>query len=63
MEKENKGNDHQQKNLLIVEEISLVGTLGNVSRTVWRIYILMIGCKGLNKLSLSAPKEVLEKIM
>ena len=23
----------------------------------------MIGCKGLNKLSLSAPKEVLEKIM
>ena len=43
--------------------MSLVGTLGNVSRTVWRIYILMIGCKGLNKLSLSAPKEVLEKIM
>ena len=27
---ENKGNDHQQKKLLIVQQILLVNTLGNV---------------------------------
>ena len=44
---ENKGNNHQLKRLLIVKQILLVNTLGNVWRTVWRIYILMLGCKGL----------------
>ena len=42
-----KGNDHQLKRLLIVKQILLVSTLGNVKRTVWRIYALMLGCKGL----------------
>ena len=34
----NKGNDHQLKKLLIFKQILLVSTLGNVKRTVWRIY-------------------------
>ena len=34
--------------LLIVELILLVSTLGNVKRTVWRICISMLGCKGLS---------------
>ena len=42
-----KGNDRQLKRLLIVKQILLVSTLGNVKRTVWRIYTLMLGCKGL----------------
>ena len=42
-----KGNDHQLKRLLIVKQILLVSTLGNEKRTVWRIYTLMLGCKGL----------------
>ena len=42
-----KGNDHQLKKLLIVKQIFLVSTLGNVE-TVWRICILMLGCKGLS---------------
>ena len=42
-----KGNDHQLKRLLIVKQILLVSTLGNVQRAVWRIYALMLGCKGL----------------
>ena len=33
--------------ILIVKQILLVSTLGNVKRTVWRIYILMLECKGL----------------
>ena len=33
--------------LLIVKQILLVSTLGNVKRTVWRICILMLGFKGL----------------
>ena len=48
-----KGNDHQLKKLLIVIQILLVSTLGNVSRTVWRICLLMLGCKGLNEPLLS----------
>ena len=44
---ENKGNDHQLKKLLIVKQILLVSTLGNVQSTVWRICILNLGCKGL----------------
>ena len=42
-----KGNDHQLKRLLIVKQILLVSTLGNLQRAVWRIYALMLGCKGL----------------
>ena len=45
---ENKINDHQLKKLLIFKQILLVSTFGNVQRTVWRICILMLGCKGLN---------------
>ena len=32
------------KNLLIIKQILLVSTLGNVQRTVWRICTLMSGC-------------------
>ena len=42
-----KENDHQLKTLLIVKQILLVSTLVNVQRSVWRICILMFGCKGL----------------
>ena len=42
-----KGSDHQLKKLLIVKQILLVSALQNVWRTVWRILMLMIGCKGL----------------
>ena len=40
------GNDHQLK-VLIVTQILPVSTLGNVERTVWRIYIQILRCKGL----------------
>ena len=33
--------------LLIVKQILLVSTMGNVKRIVWRICILILGCKGL----------------
>ena len=33
--------------LLIVQQILPFNTLGDVKRTVWRMYILMFGCKGL----------------
>ena len=49
---ENKGNDHQLKKLLIVKQILLVSTLGNVKITVWRINILILGSKELKSLSL-----------
>ena len=45
---ENKRNDHQLRKLLIVWQILFVSTLKNVQRTVWRICILILGCKGLN---------------
>ena len=38
------GNNHQFKKLLIVQQILLVNTIGNVKRMVWRICI-MSGCK------------------
>ena len=41
-------NYHQLKELFVVKQILLVSTLGNVWRTVWRIYILMLGCKFIN---------------
>ena len=37
-------NDHQPEKLLIVKQILLVNTLGNIWKTVWRIYKLMLGC-------------------
>ena len=33
--------------LLIVQQILLISTLGDVQRTVWRMYVLMFGCEGL----------------
>ena len=33
--------------LLIVQQILLLSTLGDVQRTVWRMYIPMFGCEGL----------------
>ena len=45
---ESKGNYYYLKNLLIDTRILLVGILGDVRRTVWRMCILMLGCKGLN---------------
>ena len=44
---ENKGNDHQLKNVLIVKQMLLVSTLGKVWKTVWRLCILMLGYYGL----------------
>ena len=41
-----KENDHQLKTLLIVKQILLVSTTGHVQRTVSRICILMLVCKG-----------------
>ena len=38
--------DHQFKKLAVLKQILLVSTLGNVLETVWRICILMLGCKG-----------------
>ena len=32
-----------------MRKILLVSTLGNVEKTVWRIYKLMLGFKGLNQ--------------
>ena len=43
----NIGADHGLKQLLIVEQILHVGVIGNVKRTVWRICIPMLGCRGL----------------
>ena len=43
----NKGNNHQPKKLVIIRHILLVSTWVNVQRTVWRIWILVLGCKGL----------------
>ena len=43
---ENKGNDHQLKMLLIFKQTLLISILGNVQRTLRRISILMLECKG-----------------
>ena len=42
---ENRGGDHQLKQLLIVKQILLVSLIENVWRTVWRKCILMFGYK------------------
>ena len=52
-----KGNDHQLKKLLIVKQILLVTTLGNVWRTVWRICMLISGCIGLITLTILVQVE------
>ena len=36
-----------KKKLLTVKQILFVSTLGNVESIVWRVCILMLGCKGL----------------
>ena len=47
---------------LIVRQILLVNTLVNVQRTVWRILILMLGCKGLTARKIvQSPKEIIFK--
>ena len=38
----------QPKKFLIVTQILLVSTLQNEQITIWRISILMLGCKGLS---------------
>ena len=43
------GNDHHLRLLSIVKQILLVSSIRNVQRTVWRICILMLGCKGLRQ--------------
>ena len=53
----NKGNDHQLKKLLIFKQILLVSTLGNVKRTVWRICLLMLGCKRLKASTSGTSKQ------
>ena len=45
-------NNHQLKKLLTVKQILPVSTSGNVKRTVWRIYILMLGCTRKGQLNL-----------
>ena len=42
--------DHQFKKLLIVNQILFVTEIRNVKRTVWRIWMLVLGCKGLKRL-------------
>ena len=39
-----KVNDHQFKRFLIVKQILLVITTGNLKRTLWIILIRMLGC-------------------
>ena len=42
--------DHQFKKLLIVNQILFVTEIRNVKRTVWRIWMLVLGCKRLKRL-------------
>ena len=44
---ENKGIDHQWRRLLTVKQIPLLSIIGNVQRTVWRIWKLLLGYQGL----------------
>ena len=45
---ENNENESRFKKLLIVKQILLVIATVNVERSVWRIWMLLIGCKGLS---------------
>ena len=42
------GNDHPTEKPLIFKQVLRNITLRNTMRTVWRICILILGCKGLN---------------
>ena len=58
---EDIGNDHKLEKLLIMKQILLFRTLGNIYRTVRRIWILMLGCKGLTPRStghVSSPHNI-----
>ena len=53
----NKGIDHQREKLLIVDQILLVRTFGNILRRVWRLCIQMLGCKELIREKLREVKQ------
>ena len=42
-----KGIDHQLRKFFIIKQILLFSTRGNVLRSVWRISILILECRGL----------------
>ena len=46
------------KKVLIVKQILLLSTIGNVWRTMWRICKLILGFKGLMKVSLRKGEHV-----
>ena len=56
---ENRGNDHQLRKLLIFQQILLLSIIGNVSRTIRRICVLILRGKKLANRSLesSPPRE------
>ena len=41
--------NHQVEDVLIVKQILLIIAIGNVWRTVWRMCMLISGCKGLRR--------------
>jgi len=43
---ENKGNDPQRLNVLMIKEILPNGNIKNIEKTVRRIFILILGLKG-----------------
>lgn len=43
---EKKGNDRQVQKFLTIQQILMIGTVRNVSSTVWRICILILRIKG-----------------
>ena len=44
----NTGNDHLPEKHVIVRGILLTSLIENLYKTVWRIYIWVLGCKGLS---------------
>ena len=48
---------------MIVKQILLAGLLENVLRQVWRICILMLGCEGVNHLTVFLSFDVVEYFM
>ena len=55
---ENKGNDQYVKEPLIDKSIPLDNTIGYVHRTVRRICMLILGCRGLIKRALLQPLKI-----
>ena len=55
---ENKENDQYVKEPLIDKSISLDNTIGYVHRTVRRICMLILGCRGLIKRALLQPLKI-----